>query len=137
MPDPFDASLYAVDKHAPVRWCDSGHDNASCACHQSSQWICQWIGYGWSVIDHGQAVGCDKQRAGTPKHGHGVPALPLVTPYTFTNWPAMMNRSGDRTPEDCKCPMWRNPRLTLEPGRLHRHNGGSLRNSPAASRKAD
>ncbi len=25
-------------------------------------------------------VGCDQQRAGTPNHRHGVPALPLVTP---------------------------------------------------------
>ena len=34
-------------------------------------------------------VGCDKQRAGTPYHPLGVPALPLVTPYKFTNCPAV------------------------------------------------
>ena len=36
-----------------------------------------------------QLVGCDKQRAGTPIHRHGVPALALVTPYKFTNWPVV------------------------------------------------
>ena len=35
-----------------------------------------------------QFLGCDKQRAGTPNHRHGVPALPLVTPYKLTNSPA-------------------------------------------------
>ena len=41
------------------------------------------------VIDHSQVVGCDKQRAGTPNQRNGVPALALVTPYKFTNWPAV------------------------------------------------
>ena len=43
--------------------------------------------HGWPIIDDGQLV--DKQRAGTPHHRSGVPALPLVTPYKFTNWPAV------------------------------------------------
>ncbi len=59
--------------------------------------------HGRPVIDPSQVVGCDKQRAGTPNHAHGVPApplvtpnhahgvlaLPLVTPYELTNWPAV------------------------------------------------
>ena len=35
-----------------------------------------------------RVVGCDSQRADTPKSCCGVPALPLVTPYKFTNRPA-------------------------------------------------
>ena len=38
-------------------------------------------GHGWLFFGHAHVVGCDKQRAGTPNHRHGVPALPLVTPY--------------------------------------------------------
>ena len=45
--------------------------------------------HGWPVIDDGPLVGCDKQRSGTPHPRSGVPALPLVTPYKFTNWPAV------------------------------------------------
>ena len=45
--------------------------------------------HGLRVIDDGQSVACDKQRAGTPNHKHGVPALALVTPYKFTNWPTV------------------------------------------------
>jgi|GEM_PF-4735355 len=45
--------------------------------------------HGRPAIDDAQLVGCDKQRAGTPVHRHGVPALPLVTPYKFTNWVAV------------------------------------------------
>ena len=41
------------------------------------------------IIDDGRSAGCDKQRAGTSNHRHGVPALPLVTPSEFTNWPAV------------------------------------------------
>jgi hypothetical protein len=37
------------------------------------------------VIDDGQLVGYDEQRAGIPNHGHGVPALTLITPCKFTN----------------------------------------------------
>lgn len=45
-------------------------------------------GHGRPIIDDVKSVGCDQQRAGTPHHRHGVPALPLVTPCKFTNWPA-------------------------------------------------
>ena len=48
------------------------------------------IWYVRPVIDDVQSVGCDKQRAGTPNQRHGVPALPLVTPYKFTKWPAVV-----------------------------------------------
>jgi len=41
--------------------------------------------HGRPVIDDAQRAGCDQQRAGTPNHTHGVPALPLVTPYKITN----------------------------------------------------
>ena len=43
-----------------------------------------------------QLVGCDKQRAGTPIHRHGVPALPLVTPYKSTDWPAVVENLFSR-----------------------------------------
>ena len=46
--------------------------------------------HGWPVC---KFVGCDKQRAGTPIHSHGVPALALVTPYKlrmFKNWPTVV-----------------------------------------------
>ena len=45
--------------------------------------------HGQPVRDNAQRVGCDKQRAGTPKYFGGVPALPLVTPYNVINWPAV------------------------------------------------
>jgi len=35
---------------------------------------------GWPVVDDGQLVGCDKQRAGTPIRWSGVPALRLSHP---------------------------------------------------------
>ncbi len=41
------------------------------------------------VIDDAQSVGCDQQRAGTPNHRHGVPALPLVTPNHRHGVPAL------------------------------------------------
>lgn len=46
----------------------------------------------WRVTDDGKLVGCDQQRAGTLNHESGVPALPLVTRYKFTNWPAVRMR---------------------------------------------
>ena len=49
---------------------------------------------GRPVIDHTHLVGCDKQREGTPYHRHRVPALPLVTPCKFTNWPAVLRHSA-------------------------------------------
>ena len=52
------------------------------------------ISPGEPVIDDAQSVGCDKHRAGTPNQRHGVPALPLVTPYKFTNWPAVLISAG-------------------------------------------
>ena len=52
-------------------------------------------GHGWLVIDDVQLVGCDKLRAGTPIHGLGVPALPLVTPCRFANWPAVQRHATD------------------------------------------
>ncbi|RLT22199.1 MAG: hypothetical protein DWI29_00870 [Planctomycetota bacterium] len=39
--------------------------------------------------DRAYPVGCDKQRAGTPNHKHGVPALALVPPCKITDCPAM------------------------------------------------
>ena len=45
--------------------------------------------HGWLVCESAIPVGCDKHRAGTPNHRHGVPALALVTPYKSTNWPTV------------------------------------------------
>ena len=60
---------------------------------KTSPRVCSALLLGCPGIDDGQLVGCDKQRAGTPNHRHGVPALPLVTPYKFTNWPAAILRA--------------------------------------------
>ena len=69
--------------------------------------------HGWTAIDDGQLVGCDKQRAGTPNHRSGVPALPLVTPYKFTNWRAVKRTRRKLTPawEDTKVFQREFPRL--------------------------
>ena len=48
----------------------------------------------WGPIS---TVGCDKQRAGTPNHRHGVPVLPLVTPYRV-HWLRPCSPAADPDP---------------------------------------